>query len=85
MHLYIVLVHDGTGRNLRHQLALGDDFSIGCSQDRQKIKRPAAKRHALPLSRQLAPSEIETEWAEGNLMRRHGSEPQGRQLQDIQF
>ena len=84
MDLDVVLVDDGAGPNLRHELVLGDYLAVCRAQDHKKVKGPPGKVYRRSIPRQLSPPEIEPEWAEDNLIRRHGSGTARHWFQEVQ-
>ena len=68
MDLNIILLDDETRPNARHPFVFADYFAVSRRKHTQNIKRSAADLNARPLVRQLAPIEIDPEWAKAEFV-----------------
>ncbi len=75
LHLEVVLLDHQPRPDPRQKLVLADDISPGRGQHRQDVQGPAAQPDRQPITRQLAPPEVEPEPAESLPPRRSSNEP----------
>jgi hypothetical protein len=69
--LNIILLDDETRPNARHQFVFADYFAISRRKHTQNFERSAADLNARALVRQLAPIEIDPEWAKAEFVVGH--------------